>query len=130
MTLPVKSVTECVVMAPARAFAARTWSPRIGVAVPALTASGACSLQEAKAAVVTSASAARVAATETRSMRRAILTLYGLRMSYSFNPRSVSGQLTGPQPTYIFTCYIIYIVVCIGSSERDGGRCSCPLGEG
>src|SRR2546427_9440732 len=35
-----------------------------------------------------------------------------------------------PQPTYIFTSYIIYIVVCISSSERDGGRCSCPLGEG
>src|SRR5437667_12757283 len=47
---------------PARAFSARTWSPRVGVAVPALTAPGAGSLQEATAAVGPSASAARVRA--------------------------------------------------------------------
>ena len=94
---------------PARAFSARTWSPRIGVAVPALTASGACSLQEAKAAVVTSASAARVAATETRSMRRAILTLYGLRMSYSFQPKiGIRSANWSAAHLYIYLLYNLY----------------------
>src|SRR2546422_4005408 len=44
MTLLVKSM-EFIVMAPTRAVSARTWSPMIGEAVPALTASGASSLR-------------------------------------------------------------------------------------
>src|SRR5438046_9238781 len=109
MTLPVKSVTQCVVRARARSFSALTWSPMIGVAGPALTASGACSLQEAKAAVVTSASAARVAATETRSMRRAILTLYGLRMSYSFQPKiGIRSANWSAAHLYMYLLYNLY----------------------
>src|SRR2546425_8737119 len=49
MTLPVKSM-EFIVMLPARALLARTWSPTIGEAVPALIDAGASSLQEAKSA--------------------------------------------------------------------------------
>src|SRR5439155_1105451 len=88
MCLPVKSM-EFVVMAPVRAVSARTWSPMVGETVPALTASGASSLQAAKSAAVgTWPSAVRVAASETRRIRaRAITTLYCTAMSYSFQER-------------------------------------------
>src|SRR5437879_3560954 len=91
MCLPVKSMAF-VVMAPARAVSARTWSPMVGETIPALTASGASSLQAAKSAAVgTWPSAVRVAASETsetkRIRARAITTLYGMAMSYSFQER-------------------------------------------
>src|SRR5438132_4420237 len=91
MTLPVTS-GEFIVMAPSRARSARTWSPVVGEKVPALTAPGACSLQTAKSAAVgTWPSAVRVAASQTsetkRIRARAITTLYGMAMSYSFQER-------------------------------------------
>src|SRR5437899_2275556 len=100
MTLLVKSM-EFIVMAPTRAVSARTWSPMIGEAVPALTASGASSLQTAKSAAVgISPSAARVAASETRRIRaRALTTLYCIAMSYSFQIIASAGAiLADPRP--------------------------------
>src|SRR2546426_10841821 len=85
MTLPVKSM-EFIVMLPARALLARTWSPTIGEAVPAFVAAGASSLQAAKAATGgTSPSAVRVAASETRRGRGGGTAPLDCRgMSYSF----------------------------------------------
>src|SRR3989441_10916513 len=51
MTVPVTSM-EFVVMAPARALSARTWSPVVGEALPVLTALGASSLQPTESAAV------------------------------------------------------------------------------
>src|SRR3989454_9487112 len=93
MTLPVKSM-EFIVMLPARALSARTWSPMIGEAVPALSASGASSLQAAKSATVgTSPSAVRVAAGETRRVRARVTTTLDCRaMSYSFQEHPQKGN--------------------------------------
>src|SRR2546426_8867229 len=93
MTLPVKSM-EFIVMLPARALSARTWSPTIGEAVPALIAAGASSLQAAKSATVgTSPSAVRVAASETRRVRaRVTATLDCRAMSYSFQEHPQKGN--------------------------------------
>src|SRR5881296_795485 len=93
MTLPVKSM-EFIVMLPARALLARTWSPTIGEAVPALIAAGASSLQAAKSATVgTSPSAVRVAASETRRVRaRVTATLDCRAMSYSFQEHPQKGN--------------------------------------
>src|SRR2546428_8493862 len=76
MTLLVKSM-EFIVMAPTRAVSARTWSPMIGEAVPALTASGAFSVQTAHAVAGGILPAvARPAGNETRRLRACALTTF------------------------------------------------------
>src|SRR5947199_8405613 len=70
MTLPVKSM-EVIVMLPARALLARTWSPRVGEAVPALIDAGASSLQAAMAAPVGSSRCAALGAAGEAGLVRA-----------------------------------------------------------
>src|SRR5438132_6264208 len=93
MSLPVKSM-EFIVMLPARALSARTWSPMGGEAVPALIAWGASSLQAVKSATVgTSPSAVREAASETRRVRARVTTTLSCRaMAYSFQEHPKKGN--------------------------------------
>src|SRR5437773_12157073 len=85
---------EFMVELPERALLARTWSPRVGEAVPALIAAGASSLQAPKSATVgTSPSAVRVAASETRRGRaRVTATLDCRDMPYSFPDHPTRGN--------------------------------------
>ncbi len=54
----------------------------------------------------------------TRSMRRAILTLYGLRMSYSFQPKiGIRSANWSAAHLYIYLLYNLYR----GMYKRDGG---------
>src|SRR2546421_1848900 len=127
MTLLVKSM-EFIVMAPTRAVSARTWSPMIGEAVPALTASGASSLQTAKSAAVgISPSAARVAASETRRIRaRALTTLYCIAMSYSFQIIASAGAILAEdrKSTRLNSSHdqISYAVFCLKKKKHQKSK--------
>src|SRR5438093_7897968 len=93
-TVRVRSM-EFVVMAPARALSARTWSPVVGEALPVLTALGASSLQATESAAVgTCPSAVRVTASATRIVRaRALATWPAMTMSAVLEVRDSGAAL-------------------------------------
>src|SRR3989442_8000301 len=89
MTVLVTS-KEFVIMAPARALSARTWSPVVGEALPVFTALGASSLQPTESAAGGNRpSALRGAARETgRGRGGALTTLPRMNTLHSFQKQN------------------------------------------